>query len=547
LNVHIDQRIERRLLTMRVKSDEPLIIDLDQKLMKRKNASIKKWEDAHLHKANECLKKIIKDSPKIKNPEANASAADLEKMKSEYRTFTIDFFVSYILIALTVEKQVPSKSVEDLKKKICNFAKDHFGEVEDMHLFAHHYVLKYKNEDLNYIERSRPSNKNATDRSLAFNFLFQNVKSVYRVCKKNKIPDIPIDCYEQFTEDIKWKENLRDKVNEDLDQCLDIKHIMEMLKKIKELRPSPAAGPENTSTGAGAQVAGAQVAVAQVAVAQVAVAQVAQAEVSPNADNSSTGGEVIQASVVPGGRNGPVKRKDNDNNANTIRRQKLSEKRIVENSDDDDDSDDDGDDTGRPSNGAPSKQTAANAVAKVSERATKAAGGAGGDADPDASDGNSDDDDEDMFQDQADKERMDVDKQPVNKNVNERKGPNVKYTPRHQQPSSKRRKAPATGGVKKPHRYRPGTVALREIRRYQKSTELLIRKLPFQRLVCEISQDFKSDLRFESQAIMALQEASEAYLVGLFEDTNLCALHAKRVTIMPKDLQLARRIRGERD
>ncbi|XP_067884218.1 histone H3-like [Heterodontus francisci] len=109
-----------------------------------------------------------------------------------------------------------------------------------------------------------------------------------------------------------------------------------------------------------------------------------------------------------------------------------------------------------------------------------------------------------------------------------------------------RKSAPATGGVKKPHRYRPGSVALREIRRYQKSTELLIRKLPFQRLVREIAQDFKTDLRFQSSAVMALQEASEAYLVGLFEDTNLCAIHAKRVTIMPKDIQLARRIRGER-
>ena len=106
--------------------------------------------------------------------------------------------------------------------------------------------------------------------------------------------------------------------------------------------------------------------------------------------------------------------------------------------------------------------------------------------------------------------------------------------------------APATGGVKKPHRYRPGTVALRDIRRYQKSTELLLLKLPFQRLVREIAQDFKTDLRFQSSAVMALQEASEAYLVGLFEDTNLCAIHAKRVTIMPKDIQLARRIRGER-
>ena len=109
-----------------------------------------------------------------------------------------------------------------------------------------------------------------------------------------------------------------------------------------------------------------------------------------------------------------------------------------------------------------------------------------------------------------------------------------------------RKSAPATGGVKKPHRYRPGTVALREIRRYQKSTELLIRKLPFQRLVREIAQDFKTDLRFQGSAVLALQEAAEAYLVGLFEDTNLCAIHAKRVTIMPKDLQLARRLHGER-
>ena len=109
-----------------------------------------------------------------------------------------------------------------------------------------------------------------------------------------------------------------------------------------------------------------------------------------------------------------------------------------------------------------------------------------------------------------------------------------------------RKSAPAAGGVKKPHRYRPGTVALREIRRYQKSTELLIRKLPFQRLVREIAQDFKTDLRFQGSAVLALQEAAEAYLVGLFEDTNLCAIHAKRVTIMPKDIQLARRIRGER-
>ena len=98
---------------------------------------------------------------------------------------------------------------------------------------------------------------------------------------------------------------------------------------------------------------------------------------------------------------------------------------------------------------------------------------------------------------------------------------------------------------KKPHRYRPGTVALRQIRHYQKSTELLIRKRPFQRLVREIALVFKNDLRFQSSAMEALQQASEAYLVSLFEDTNLCAIHARRNTIMPKDLQLARRMRGE--
>ena len=99
---------------------------------------------------------------------------------------------------------------------------------------------------------------------------------------------------------------------------------------------------------------------------------------------------------------------------------------------------------------------------------------------------------------------------------------------------------------KKPHRYRPGRRAVMEIRKYQKSTELLIRKLPFQRLVREIALEFRADLRFQSTAILALQEAAEAYLISLFEDTNLCAIHAKRVTIMPKDIQLARRIRGER-
>lgn len=101
-------------------------------------------------------------------------------------------------------------------------------------------------------------------------------------------------------------------------------------------------------------------------------------------------------------------------------------------------------------------------------------------------------------------------------------------------------------GMKKAHRYRPGTVALREIRKYQKSTDLLIRKLPFQRLVKEVALGIKNDVRFQSSAMVALQEAAEAYLVGLFEDTNLCAIHARRVTIMVRDMQLARRIRGEK-
>ena len=105
------------------------------------------------------------------------------------------------------------------------------------------------------------------------------------------------------------------------------------------------------------------------------------------------------------------------------------------------------------------------------------------------------------------------------------------------------------------HRYRPGTVALREIRRYQKCTDLLIRKLPFQRLCREILQDMGKDFyltgirdayKWAAAALECLQEAAEAYLVRLFEDTNLCAIHAKRVTIMPKDMQLARHIRGER-
>ena len=108
------------------------------------------------------------------------------------------------------------------------------------------------------------------------------------------------------------------------------------------------------------------------------------------------------------------------------------------------------------------------------------------------------------------------------------------------------KKSPATTNVKKPHKYKPGTVALREIRKYQKTVELLIKKHPFQKLVREIASDFKTDLRFQGSAMLALQEGVEAYIIGLLDDSNLCAIHSKRVTIMPKDIQLARRLRGER-
>ena len=123
-----------------------------------------------------------------------------------------------------------------------------------------------------------------------------------------------------------------------------------------------------------------------------------------------------------------------------------------------------------------------------------------------------------------------------------------KDTKRKQLATKAARKSAPGGSALKAHRYRPGTVAIREIRKYQKSTELLIRHLPFQRLVQEVAQDMrtKHQYRFQSSAILALQEAAEAYLIGMFQDANLCAIHAKRVTIMPKDIQLARRIRGER-
>mmetsp|Transcript_43477 Transcript_43477/g.102393 ORF Transcript_43477/g.102393 Transcript_43477/m.102393 type:complete len:164 (-) Transcript_43477:50-541(-) len=97
----------------------------------------------------------------------------------------------------------------------------------------------------------------------------------------------------------------------------------------------------------------------------------------------------------------------------------------------------------------------------------------------------------------------------------------------------------------KKRRYRPGTLAIREIRQYQKSTELLLRKLPFARLVRELTMNYNNTgLRWQAEALMALQESAEDYLVRLFEDANLCAIHSRRVTIMVRDIQLTRRIRG---
>eukprot|EP00349_Pseudokeronopsis_sp_Brazil_P008061 CAMPEP_0202967808 /NCGR_PEP_ID=MMETSP1396-20130829/12813_1 /ASSEMBLY_ACC=CAM_ASM_000872 /TAXON_ID= /ORGANISM="Pseudokeronopsis sp., Strain Brazil" /LENGTH=153 /DNA_ID=CAMNT_0049693299 /DNA_START=123 /DNA_END=584 /DNA_ORIENTATION=+ len=112
----------------------------------------------------------------------------------------------------------------------------------------------------------------------------------------------------------------------------------------------------------------------------------------------------------------------------------------------------------------------------------------------------------------------------------------------------KKKSAPAEGGVKEKRkiRFRPGTVALREIKRYQKRSELLLPRAPFQRLVRQVTEAVDSELRFQATALSALQEACEAYIVGLFEDTNLCAIHANRSTIMKKDMELARRIRGEK-
>ncbi len=133
------------------------------------------------------------------------------------------------------------------------------------------------------------------------------------------------------------------------------------------------------------------------------------------------------------------------------------------------------------------------------------------------------------------------------KNAGTRGGFRITIAPQGKLTLAQRRANMYSGGVKKPHRYRPGTVALREIRRFQKSTELLVRKAPFGRLVREIAQDQGKiqDARFQASAVLASQEATEAYATTLFHDSNLTAMHAKRVTIQPKDIQLVRRLRGE--
>ncbi|XP_060771441.1 histone H3-like centromeric protein A [Neoarius graeffei] len=119
-------------------------------------------------------------------------------------------------------------------------------------------------------------------------------------------------------------------------------------------------------------------------------------------------------------------------------------------------------------------------------------------------------------------------------------------TPQRRAPSRTRRHSgPSEASPRRKRRFRPGMRALMEIRKFQKTTNLLLRKAPFSRLVKEVCQIFsRENLRWQAYALLALQEAAEAFLVRLFSDANLCAIHAKRVTLFPKDIQLARRIRG---
>ena len=130
-----------------------------------------------------------------------------------------------------------------------------------------------------------------------------------------------------------------------------------------------------------------------------------------------------------------------------------------------------------------------------------------------------------------------------------------KQPPKHLLHKLIRQNKSTTGGIKKPHRYHPGLLALREIHQYQQSTECLIKRTPFNKLIKKISQEYRVcpegprtpsvQVRFQSTALAALQEAAENFLVGLFEDVNLLAVHAKRVTVMPHDIRLALRIRGD--
>uniref|UniRef100_UPI003AAB522D histone H3-like centromeric protein A isoform X1 n=1 Tax=Centroberyx gerrardi TaxID=166262 RepID=UPI003AAB522D len=139
--------------------------------------------------------------------------------------------------------------------------------------------------------------------------------------------------------------------------------------------------------------------------------------------------------------------------------------------------------------------------------------------------------------------------------VSRRKGktPKRRPPPPAPGPSGAKTRSPRRSGVSaarparspRKRRFRPGTRALMEIRKYQKSHDLLLRKAPFSRLVREVCQGFSREaVRWQVYALLALQEAAEAFLVMLFSDANLCAIHAKRVTLFPRDIQLARRIRG---
>jgi len=126
-----------------------------------------------------------------------------------------------------------------------------------------------------------------------------------------------------------------------------------------------------------------------------------------------------------------------------------------------------------------------------------------------------------------------------------RKAPGAASVRKNTPTTSSSSSTKAGGASPGKRRYRPGERALREIRFYQRNTDLLIRRLPFARLVREVqTYFFRKPYRWQAEAMVALQESAEAHLVGLFEDANLCAIHAKRVTIMPKDIQLSRRIRG---